>query len=122
MAPAFDFANRLASSLGPETDRWRTEGHRDFYHYRDRRDVPLAYSFYEDALGYEPFPAVTVPTLLLHGRHDEVVDPALAAEFARDRPNVSLELLDTDHSMLDATDRIWSRLKEFHGRARALAA
>ena len=121
MAPAFDFAQRIEASVGPEMQRWRNEGSRSFFHYRDGREAPLDYGFVEDARRYEPFPDVTVPTRVLHGRNDEVVDPALTIEFAKDRPNVTVEWLPTDHQMLDVTERIWSSLKEFYGQARASA-
>lgn len=116
LAPAFDFARRLGASLGNDLDRWRCLGHLDFYHYRDKADVPLAYGFYADATRYEAFPDVKVPTTVLHGLRDSVVDPELSTEFARRRPNVELEWIDTDHQMLDVTDRIWERVLSVYRR------
>ena len=117
MAPAFDFARRLGTSLGKDLDRWRRDGDLDFYHYRDKADVPLAYGFYEDATRYEAFPNVKVPLTVLHGLRDTVVDPKLSTEFARQRPNVELEWLDTDHQMLDVTERIWAKLSAVYRRS-----
>ena len=122
MAPAFDFANRLEASLGPDMNQWQADGLRAFFHYREGREAPLSYGFFLDAQAYEPFPDVAVPTRVLHGRQDEVVGPALAAEFARDRPNVSVERLDTDHQMLDVTEEVWSSLSQFYDLARRTAA
>ncbi len=118
MAPAFDFANRLRASLGPAMRQWQTEGQRAFFHYREQREALLGYGFYRDAVGYEPFPDVTIPTRVLHGRGDAVVAPALTAAFARDRPNVSVQWLDTDHQMLDVTDEIWSSLSRYYTLSR----
>ena len=36
--------------------------------------MPLDYGFYEDALWYDENPAVRHPTLIFHGRRDDVVD------------------------------------------------
>lgn len=110
MAPAFDFASRLGASLGPDLERWRRAGHRDFYHYRDQQDARLEYGFYEDALRYEAFPDVRTPMKVLHGLGDTVVDPTLSTRFAKGRPNVDLEWIETDHGMLAATSRIWASM------------
>ena len=107
MAPAFDFARRLANLIGEQVAQWRSEGSFALYHYRYEREVPLAYGFLEDAMGFEAFPDVKVPTKVLHGLRDEVVAPQLSKKFARGRPNVEIEWLDTDHSMLDVKDEIW---------------
>ena len=114
MAPAFDFASRLDASLGTDMDRWRSDGHRAFYHYRNQADVPLAYEFYEDAKSYEAFPDVTVRARVLHGLEDAVVDPRLSVEFASNKPNVELEWLETDHQMLDVTERIWASVIDLY--------
>ena len=120
MAPAFDFGNRLAAALGPEEDEWRRAGRRAFFHYRLKRETPLAHAFLQDARRYEPFPEVAVRTRILHGRWDDSVPLELSVEFARDKPHVELERYDTNHQMLDVTDRIWSSIKEFHERVQSL--
>lgn len=111
IAPAFDFANRFGSLLGDEMDRWQREGILSLYHYRCQREVPLADGFIEDAMGFEAFPDVKVPTKVLHGPWDGVVSPRLPWEFVHGRPNVELEWFDTDHSMVDVADRIWSSVR-----------
>lgn len=120
LAPAFDFGNRLGRALGAATRTWQTQGQHEFFHYRTRRNEALAWGFLEDARHYEPFPDVHTATRILHGRHDEGVPARLSERFARARTNVDLELLDTDHHMLDKTVEIWSRMKRFHGEALAL--
>ncbi len=117
MAPAFDFANRFNTLLGEEIDRWQKEGSLPLYHYRYQREVRLRYAFIQDAMGFEAFPDVRMPTKVLHGLGDKVVSPRLAEQFAHDRPNVELEWFETDHSMLDATDRIWPSVRRFYARS-----
>lgn len=120
LAPAFDFANRLGLALGAARETWQRSGRRAFFHYRTGRDEALAWSFLEDAERYEPFPDVRSATRILHGRHDESVPAALSEHFARARPNVDLELLDTDHQMLDQTELIWSKVRHAYSEARVL--
>ena len=117
LAPAFDFANRIGRLLGAATQTWQAQGWHEFFHYRTQRNEPLAWAFLEDARRYEPFPDVHSATRILHGRHDESVPAALSERFARSRSNVDLELLDSDHQMLDRTTEIWCRVKRFHDEA-----
>lgn len=119
LAPAFDFANRLSAALGPEEERWRSNGVRAFYHYRTRSDVNLAYSFLEDARSHEPFPEVGVPAKVLHGTNDESVAPELSVRFAKGKSNVSLEWYDTDHQMLDVIDKLWISIRDFYQKTRS---
>jgi hypothetical protein len=114
LAPAFDFSRRFTASL--ELDalaRWRATGWREFHHYGEERPRPLSIALFDDAATYEPFPDVRVPTLVLHGRHDTVVDPALSVAFARGRPHVERELLDSDHELRDVLDPMWERIRKF---------
>lgn len=120
LAPAFDFAHRLGEALGESAKAWQSVGQHQFFHYRSRRNEPLAWGFMEDALRYEPFPEVLSEALVLHGRHDESVPASLSEQFAQARSNIQLELLDTDHQMLDKTAEIWSRVWRFQREARAM--
>ena len=66
------------------------------------------------ATQYEDNPEITQPTLAFHGRLDEVVDPETVLEFSWGKPNVTLELLDSDHQLLDILDMIWERVAVFY--------
>ncbi len=116
LAPAFDFAARLGAAVGPEEEAWGRTGARPFYHYAAQRELPLAYRFLEDARTYEAYPSVDMPTLVLHGQNDESVPASLSETFARERPNVDLELLDGDHGLLGVLDVLWDRIRSFHAR------
>ena len=48
----------------------------------------------------EAWPDVKVPTTIVHGVRDEVVDPWLSRTFAATRPNVTLVEVDDDHQLL----------------------
>ena len=114
LAPAFGFPARWAERLGEERMlEWRRNGRMEVFHYGEGRPAAIDFGFYQDALRFDPTPRVEQPTLILHGKTDEVVPPEYSAEFARNRPNVAVEWLETDHGMLDALDRIWERISEF---------
>ena len=111
LAPAMALARRMAQSLGPaEMEAWKQHGTRLVYHHGETDHVPIGYQLYEDALQYEDYPEITQPTLAFHGRLDEVVDPQTVLEFCWGKPNVTLELVDSHHQLLDVLDMIWERV------------
>ncbi len=115
MAPAFDFARRWSQRLTPaEMENWKKSDSLEVYHYNTQRREKVGYRLYAEALTYDAFPAVSQKTLVFHGRRDRDVDPQLSIEFARDKPNVELQLLDSDHQLLDATDIVWRRTATFY--------
>jgi pimeloyl-ACP methyl ester carboxylesterase len=115
MAPAFDFANRWSDRLGPEDmEEWKQTGSFELHHYGNDRRESVGYELYEDALKHDAFPAVTQRTLVFHGRYDEDVDPQLSVEFSWGKPNVQLELVDSDHQLLNVTDLMWERTASFY--------
>ena len=118
LAPAFDFHRRLISVLGPQVPMWRDAGTLDFFHYRYGEPMALGHAFLEDAAVHEAIPEVEVCTRVLHGLHDETVSPRVIRRFAQRCPHVSVEWLDTDHGMLDATDQIWLSVDEAYRAAR----
>jgi hypothetical protein len=67
----------------------------------------------EDSLRYEDFPEVRQPVLLIHGTRDDVVTPDWSRQYASARPNVELELVESDHELMDVLDWMWSRIRGF---------
>jgi hypothetical protein len=115
LAPGFGIARRVAEQIGPDgLEQWQREGTRPFYHYGERRMLPINYDFYEDALWYDENPAVSQPTLIFHGRRDDVVDPSVSVAFSWGKPNVKLELVDSDHQLLDVLPEVFERLSSFY--------
>jgi len=115
LAPAFRFVERWSARLGDEAIRqWRSRGTLSVYHYGLREERTLGVAFLEDAARYDEEQLVRpLPTLLLHGRQDEVIDPASSIAFAASRPWVTLKLLDTDHGMESALDILWQETAAF---------
>jgi hypothetical protein len=117
LAPAVMFAKPGHHLLPPERiDEWRRKGSLPFFHYADNRERPLNFTFYEDTLKYDPFETrFTQPTLVFQGLHDRSVDPRTVERFVRDRPNVTLALLDDDHQLVASLPRIWNDMQPFLG-------
>lgn len=115
LAPAFGFARHWAAQLGEvEMSAWRKQGVRFVDDHGDKGNLPIGYQLYEDALQYENFPDVKQPTLVFHGRMDDVVSPELSTEFALKKVNVELHLLDSNHRLLDVIETIWKQVEVFY--------
>jgi uncharacterized protein len=117
LAPAVMFAKPGHHLLPPERiDEWRARGSLPFFHYAEGEHRSLAFAFYEDSLQYDAFGAsFAQPTLIFQGLRDESVDCRTVEQFARDRRNVTLSLLDDDHQLLASLPRIWADVEAFLG-------
>lgn len=115
IAPAFRFASRRQSHLSPrQLKSWRRDGFIEVFHYGFGENRRLHHRFLEDALTYEDTPLLRqLPTLIIHGRHDEVVDAQLSIDFARSHPQAQLLLLNSDHQMTDQVEAIWEAVRRF---------
>ncbi len=116
MAPAFGFARRWTETLDAgELEKWRRTGKLKLFHYAEQREREVGYELIEDGLLYEEYPEASQPVLIFHGANDDVVPLAYSAEFARSRPNVRLEVVASDHELLNMMDRMWEEAREFLG-------
>ncbi|MGH8001962.1 MAG: YqiA/YcfP family alpha/beta fold hydrolase, partial [Brasilonema sp.] len=88
LAPAFGFLSHWLHKLGDEAvQRWQKEKYLMVYHYREEKQLPLSYDFVTDASQYkEKVLRRPIPTLILHGGHDEVIPVQEARDFAQKRP------------------------------------
>jgi uncharacterized protein len=112
LAPAFGFLeqNRDEKLL----QEWERSGWLLVYHYGYERSIPVHYEFLRDLQRYrEPEPIRDLPTLILHGRSDEVIAIDWVREYQKARPWVQLIELDSDHSLTDVMPRIWSEIQQF---------
>jgi uncharacterized protein len=116
-APAFGFNHRIAKTLGEENvTKWQQDNVREFYHYGLKRNVNLHFNFFTDAQKYsEEKLTRSLPMLIFHGLHDDVVPVSLSEEFAKMRSQVTLKLLDDDHALGKDLDSIWQDTKQFCG-------
>ncbi len=114
-APAFGFSQRISKALGEENvTKWQQEDVREFYHYGLKRNVNLHFNFFTDAQKYsEENLTRSLPILIFHGLHDDVVPASLSEEFAQRRSQVTLKLLDDDHALGKDLESIWQDIKHF---------
>ncbi len=117
LAPAVMFAKPGHHLLPPERiEEWARRGELPFYHYGEQVERPLQYSFYVDSLQYNAFDAAfPQPTLIFQGLRDASVDHRTVERFARERPNVTLSLLDDDHQLIASLPTIWCATRDFLG-------
>ena len=118
MAPALKFSSAsIIAILEIDPMTWKARGHIPVFHYRHNKEIPLAYSFYED-ISANPPPNfnkmnISIPTLILHGKYDEVVPLSWSQEFAVINQNVNLHPLNGDHQLLDQKQIMWELIRKF---------
>jgi pimeloyl-ACP methyl ester carboxylesterase len=100
--------------LAPATqfDSARGEKHIEkVFHYAFNRELPLDGYFYQDGKYYEfPVPPAA-PTVIIHGRNDNVIPVSGShAYFKQYQDMVTLHEVESDHRLLDQIEFIWDTL------------
>ncbi|MEM7554049.1 MAG: YqiA/YcfP family alpha/beta fold hydrolase [Cyanobacteria bacterium P01_A01_bin.84] len=115
LAPAFGFLSHWLATLGKaKIARWQEEKYILVYHYKERKELPLKYDFLTDATKYrEEILQRSIPTLILHGKDDEVIPIQASHNFASQRPWVKLIELEGDHSLSNSMIKIWQQIQLF---------
>lgn len=118
MAPALGFsAQRIVKLLEIHPNTWKEQGYVPVFHYRYNQEIPLAYSFYNDLIANPPPEIeklrINVPTLILHGRLDNIVPLSWSKQFIQINPESILQILNGDHQLLDQKDVIWTFVESF---------
>lgn len=115
LAPAFQFVDHWRPRLGEaKLQQWQADGTLPVYHYTEAREVPLSYDFMSDITRYSDQSLQRpVPTLIVHGRQDDVIPVAASQDYARDRPWVELIELESDHALGDVQPEIWAQIQRF---------
>lgn len=118
MAPAFRLAERWPARLGAEAFRaWQETGFLEVDDHTTGGRARVDHGFYEEMVrldaGDGGLPDVRVPTLIVHGVRDQVVDVEVSRELARRKRNVRLVELDDDHALTASIDRILAEATAF---------
>ena len=101
IAPAFTFVSKWRQLLGEEAlAQWRAEGTRRFYHHGEKCELPLGVGFIDSCEGLPDVPQATaLPTVVIHGRHDETAPWPQALGYAGAASHGEFHLLDDGHSL-----------------------
>lgn len=112
LAPAL--AYRPERRPEEELRQWQGQGVLHVAHYAYKQEVPLRFDFHLDGLRYlQPVPPAA-PTIIVHGRQDEVVAIEHSREYAAHFPDqVYLVEVDADHQLSDQLAFIWQRVQSF---------
>jgi uncharacterized protein len=117
LAPAFRMAERWRARLGAQLDRWRETGWLEIDDFATRQKARVDFAFLEDAAAVDQpgdgWPDVRVPTLILHGRRDDVVDIDLSRAFAAGRPHIRLVELEDGHELISSLPALLTETEHF---------
>ena len=115
LAPAFGFLSHWLPKLGDEQlAKWQSERYLSVYHYGKNQYLPLHYQFALDMAQYRDEDLQRpVPTLIFHGKDDEVIPIQSSRDFAAPRPWVQLIELNSDHALANVLPEIWEEMQNF---------
>jgi len=122
LAPALNFINHTIAFIGEQQYiKWRQDGKLAFYHYAQQRELLLNYNFIEDMQRYQDNKLQRcIPTLILHGCHDEVIPISTSRDFVATRPWIELIELESDHSLNDVQPQLWETMVKFLSKTKAI--
>jgi hypothetical protein len=118
LAPAFRLIPRWRERLGEGAwARWEATGWHEVHDYTTGRPARVDFDFIRDLERVDPpaggFPDVRVPTLIVHGVQDAVVDVEGSRMFASGRPHVRLVEVADGHELARSVPRILSETDAF---------
>jgi pimeloyl-ACP methyl ester carboxylesterase len=113
LCPGFDLPARWPAIVGREAmGRWQRDGWLPCQDAHGRW-VPVHWGFIEQARRQPAWPQVPCPTLIVHGRYDEIVPIDSSRRYAATRASVELLELDDDHSLTASIGRICDEVARF---------
>ncbi len=115
LAPAFGFPANWRSRLEEtQLKQWQESNYLSVYHYGEDRYLPLNYQFLIDAESYDQSELKrNLPTLILHGKYDDVIPIEVSRAYANQHSSVKLVELDSDHTLNDSKAIIWQEIQSF---------
>jgi uncharacterized protein len=117
LAPALDFGGNRLTHLGPhDIAAWRRAGTVTVFHYGFGEPRDVGFGLYEDAAHYDAMDlTIALPTLVVQGRGDDVVDAGMVERWCASRPNADLHLLDDGHQLAHSMPFIWKTSRQWLG-------
>jgi pimeloyl-ACP methyl ester carboxylesterase len=99
LAPAFRLFDRWNARLtAGELEAWRTDG-LEVDHFATGTRRRLGWSFHQGAAGLPPFPAVTVPALVIAGSRDQSIPLEDIEAWVARTPTARLVVVDDGHEL-----------------------
>lgn len=113
-APAFQLVERWRTALGEDFTEWERTGWREVLDYTTGKPARVDFGFVEDARAVDVgFPDVRVPTLIIHGVHDDVVPIDHSRRFATGKRHVQLVKVDDGHELVASLPRLLAEADRF---------
>ena len=95
-------------------ERWQQKKYIMVQHYGQQQELALSHDFLTDANQYqERVLQRQLPTLILHGQHDEVIPIQASQDFVQKRSWVDLIELNSNHALGNVMMEIWQEIEEF---------
>lgn len=116
LAPAFHLVERWQQRLGAEGwQKWQESGWLETHDHTTGQLGRVDFDFVRDLseLDGQGLPDVRVPTLILHGRQDEVVDIATSRRFVEGKRHMRLVELEDGHELASSLPRIQEEADAF---------
>jgi uncharacterized protein len=118
LAPAFRLAERWRARMThAEWRAWEKSGFLAIRDYAEDRPARVHFDFIRELATLDAtgggWPDVRVPTLIVHGRADDTVDPQLSRDFARGKSWVRLVEVDDGHELTQSLPLIAAEAEAF---------
>lgn len=115
LAPAFGFLAHWLPRLGDaKLAQWQAQATLPVYHYGHQTELPLAYRFLADFHTYDDTTLQrAIPTLILHGIHDDTIPVTASRAYAQARSWVTLREFDSDHTLANVISQLWQATRTY---------
>ena len=119
MAPAFDLAARWQARLGSAWSAWKTTGSLEIDDHSTRQKARVHWRFVEELAEIDAargvYPALNIPTRIVHGTADDVVDIEVSRMWVSGKPNAQLVEVADGHELGASIPRILQEANDFFG-------
>jgi len=118
LCPGFHLAERWPKVVGEEWFAvWEKHGELALPDVTGQK-VPVHWGFIEEARREPPDPAVSCPTVIIHGARDEVVPLRISREYVAEHPLATLIEVDDTHDLAASIERIDAEVQRHFGVGR----
>ena len=116
LAPALEFGTSRTRMGDAGLTQWRETGWTEMPHYAYGGVRRVHYELFADAARYDALTTTAaVPTLIIQGRNDELVDATVVEQFVEKREYARLVMVDDGHQLQGSLERVWSETSAFLG-------